>query len=188
MCGCTCQRECDFSTLRARRLPLLQAAEIALEWPLGNVLRMCQSPPIHARVCTWHAILQMEVRTVCCRQPRRLYASRYCELKRFVGSSGGCSRAAEGRFLKQCEITVCLFKHTRGHTKHPRGHTKHPRGHTKHRVARHASHTDARTHRSRVVAAARSSQNDARRFRRGESAAGPPYSDGNRAAPKGHGS
>jgi len=43
---------------------------------------------------------------VCCRQPRRLYASRYCELKRFVGSSGGCSRAAEGRFLKQFEIST----------------------------------------------------------------------------------
>ena len=48
--------------------------------------------------------------------------------------------------------------------------------------------TDARAHRSRVVAAARSSQRDVRRFCRGESAAGPPHSDGNRAASKGHGS
>ena len=43
---------------------------------------------------------------MCCRQPRRLYASRYCELKRFVGSSGGCSRAAEGHLSKQFEIST----------------------------------------------------------------------------------
>ena len=36
------------------------------------------------------------------------------------------------------------------------------------RLMRTPAATDARAHRSRVVAAARSSQNDARRFRRGE--------------------
>ena len=71
----------------------------------GVAARKCPAnvlvtPYSRARMA-WHAILQMEVRTVCCRRPRRLYASRYCELKRFGGSSGGCSRAAEGRFLKQ---------------------------------------------------------------------------------------
>ena len=48
--------------------------------------------------------------------------------------------------------------------------------------------TDAHAHRSRIVVAARSSQKDARRFCRGESAARPPHSDGNRAAPQGDGS
>ena len=39
----------------------------------------------------------------CCGRPRWLYASRYCELKRLVGSLGRCSRAAKGRFLEQFE-------------------------------------------------------------------------------------
>jgi len=39
----------------------------------------------------------------CCGRPRWLYASRYCELKRLVGSPGRCSRAAKGRFLGQFE-------------------------------------------------------------------------------------
>ena len=197
---------------------LVQVAEICIAALSGRLEMPCECasrPHIHARVCTWHAIVQMEVR-MCYRRPRRVYASRCPELKRAVRSPGRCSRAAKGRFLQQFEyLNGCngCFAVSFGqmsspctpvYTKHKHKHKsyiritntntnriyeaqKHSFLGQPHACARQAA-TDARAHRSRVVAAARSSQNDTRRFHRGESAAGPPHSDGNRAAPKGHGS
>ena len=84
---------------------LVQVAEIlscSLKLQLGNALRMCQWPPC-TRACVLGAQSCRRRCAPCCRRPRWLYASRYCELKRLVGSSGRCSRAAKGRFLGQFE-------------------------------------------------------------------------------------
>ena len=76
---------------------LVQVAEICIAALSGRLEMPCECasrPHIHARVCTWHAIVQMEVR-MCYRRPRRVYASRCPELKRAVRSPGRCSRAAK---------------------------------------------------------------------------------------------
>ena len=73
---------------------LPKSAFAALSGRLEMPCECASRPHIHARVCTWHAIVQMEVR-MCYRRPRWLYASRCPELKRAVRSPGRCSRAAK---------------------------------------------------------------------------------------------
>ena len=65
----------------------------------------CASRPhIHARVCTWHAIVQMEVRTV-------LWTAEVavCESMPRVEAACGVTwtllKGGKGRFLEQFEIT-----------------------------------------------------------------------------------
>jgi len=146
---------------------------------------------------------------VCCRQPRRLYASRYCELES-CGSGGLREERLDSNglpFNGVCGFVSHFLSFSLAGVLPNRGirirsflwpefslagvlpnlGIRFRSSNSLHSRARQAA-TDARAHRSRVVAAARNSQRDVRRFRRGESAARPPHSDGTRAAPKGHGS
>ena len=170
----------------------------------------CASRPhIHARACTWHAIVQTEVRTVLALALGSALGLRH--LRGFDLAGLGLADRCHHRWRVGCALSAFELKRpsdrfTRDVYKRPKTSQNVPkRPKTSQNVPKRPKSsqiipkrpnvrnrlgdgTDAHANRSRVVAAARSSQNDTRWFRRGESAAGPPHSDGNRAAPKGHGS